>query len=50
MKSERRRLDRELKTMAVTLCNRSKPSKEVAEDLRVRTNLIHLDKQLKNIY
>ncbi len=40
MKRERRSFDKEFKMMAVNLCLTGKPSKEVAEELGVRTELI----------
>jgi len=40
MKRERRSFDKEFKIMTVNLCLSGKPSKEVAEELGIRTELI----------
>lgn len=40
MKKERRKFDKEFKEMAVNLCLTGKPTREVAEELGVRTELI----------
>ena len=40
MKRERRHFDKEFKQMAVNLCQSGKPTKEVAEDLGIRGELI----------
>lgn len=41
MKKERRKYDKEFKMMAVQLCHSGKPSKEVAEELGIRAELIN---------
>ena len=40
MKKERRSFDKEFKMMAVNLCSTGKPSKEVAEELGIRAELV----------
>lgn len=40
MKRERRSFDKEFKMMAVNLCLTGKPSKEVAEELGIRAELV----------
>jgi len=40
MKRERRSFDKEFKMMTVNLCLTGKPSKEVAEELGIRTELV----------
>ncbi len=40
MKRERRHFDKESKQMAVNLCLTGKPTREVADDLGIRTELI----------
>ena len=40
MKKERRQFDKEFKLMALNLCLSGKPTREVAEELGVRTELI----------
>lgn len=40
MKRERRKFDKEFKVMAVNLCHSGKPTKEVAEDLGIRAELV----------
>lgn len=41
MKKQRRTYDKEFKQMAVNLCHSGKPSKEVAEELGVRRDMIN---------
>lgn len=40
MKRERRKFDKEFKLMALNLCHTGKPTKEVAEDLGIRAELV----------
>ncbi len=40
MKRERRRFDKEFKLMAVNLCLTGKPTRKIADDLGIRTELI----------
>lgn len=40
MKRERRHFDKEFKLMAVNLCLTGRPTKEVAEELGVRSELV----------
>ena len=40
MKRERRHFDKEFKQMAVNLCLTGKPTREVAEELGIRTELV----------
>lgn len=40
MKRERRKFDKEFKMMAVNLCHTGKSTKEVAEDLGIRAELV----------
>ncbi len=40
MKRERRQFDREFKLMAVNLCHTGKPTKEVAEELGIRPDMV----------
>lgn len=40
MKRERRQFDREFKLMTVNLCHTGKPTKEVAEELGIRPDIV----------
>ncbi len=40
MRKERRKFDKEFKQMAVNLCLSGKPTREVAEELGIRTELV----------
>jgi len=50
MKRERRHFDKEFKQMAVNLCLAGKPTREVADELGIRTELVTRWKREYNQY
>jgi transposase len=50
MRRERRDFDKEFKMMAVNLCYTGKPTKEVAEELGIRSELVRRWKREYEVY